>query len=379
MGETNAADAAQNGFDEADLAAIRDSIAAVLSAQCSSIALHAHIDGKTALADQLDEQARDLGWLAIGLAEERGGFGLGARGLQLLHLELGKVVAPGSALPSSVAARVLAEMPDDGYPAATVVSDWLARLLSGDVQAAVPAVVNGAIARGTDGGLIGTLTLLGAPHAGIALVPVGETELALVELAGLENAALDFWDRTRCLRQVRFDNIVPVAWLGPDDAPRRALARNLAIAVAADSIGLARSIADKTIAYMNERIQFGRPIGSFQALKHRAVELVARIGIAEHTLAQAVEVADVGDIIADMWARLAKAAATDVAVFVAGDCVQLHGGVGFTWEYDVHLYLKRARLNEMLVADNLALRDAAAADLAKCTRIGQTTLELPTL
>lgn len=373
MGDTITADAV--GFDEADLEAIRESIASVLSEQCDSIALHAYVDGKSSLAATLEGQARDLGWVAIGLPEEQGGFGLGAHGVQLLHQELGSVVAPGGFLATGVAAQVLAAHASGN----AAVTAWLARLVSGEIQAAIPAVLDDKIVRGTSGGISGRTTLIGAPEAAIALIAVGQAELALIDVSGVTRSPLDFWDRTRSLSAVDLDGVVPIAWLGEGGVARRAFGRTFAIAVAADCIGLARAIADKTIAYMKERVQFGRPIGSFQALKHRAVDLVARIGIAEHTLGQAVEVDHTGDATADMWARLAKAAASEAAVFVAGDCVQLHGGVGFTWEFDVHLYLKRARLNEMLVADNLALRDLAAADLAAVTRAGMSTLELPAL
>ena len=379
MGDAITADAAQAGFDEADLEAIRDSIATVLTEQCGSIAVHAYVDGNRGLADVLEEQGRNLGWAAIGLPEDQGGFGLGARGVQLLHQELGKVVAPGGFLPTGVVAQVLSDVLGDCGGDQAALGDWLSRLLSGEAQAAIPPVIEGRVTQRADGAVVGKLTLLGSPAAAIGLVPVGDAGLALVDLTGLERTPLDFWDRTRSLFEVQLDGTVPLTWLGEGDFARRALTRVFAIAVAADCVGLARGIADKTIAYMKDRVQFGRPIGSFQALKHRAVELAARIGIAEHMLAQAVEVAAAGDAIADRWARLAKAAASDAAVFVAGDCVQLHGGVGFTWEYDVHLYLKRARLNEMLVADNLTLRDAAAADLATVTRAGASTLELPAL
>ena len=375
MGDIIAADAAETGFDEADLAAIRDSIAAVLTEQCGSLAVHAFVDGNLGLADALEEQGRNLGWAAIGLSEDQGGFGLGARGVQLLNQELGMVVAPGGFLPTGVVAQVLGDCGGDR----AVPGEWLQRLVAGEAQAAIPPVIAGTVTRAADGTLTGRLTLLGSPAAAIALVPVGDAELALIDLTGLERTSLDFWDRTRSLFDIQLVGAVPLAWLGEGDAARRTLMRIFAIAVAADCVGLARGIADKTIAYMKERVQFGRAIGSFQALKHRAVDLVARIGIAEHTLAQAVDGAAAGDATADMWARLAKAAASEAAVFVAGDCVQLHGGVGFTWEYDVHLYLKRARLNEMLVADNRALRDAAAADLATVTRAGASTLELPAL
>ncbi|MBV1688911.1 acyl-CoA/acyl-ACP dehydrogenase [Novosphingobium sp. G106] len=374
MGDISA-DPAIHGFDESDLEAIRESLASVLAEQCGSLALHAHVDGKLDLDQALEAQGRELGWAAIGLSEELGGFGLGAHGIQLLHHQLGLVAAPGGFLASGAAAHVLAEHGTSGG----ATSEWLTRLSSGEVQAAIPAVLDEGLIRAANGTISGRTTLIGSPGAAIALVAVGQDEVALIELAGLVLTPLDFWDRTRNLAMLELDGHVPVTWLGKDGAAHRALMRAFALAVASDCIGVARGITDKTIAYMKERSQFGRVIGSFQALKHRAVDLVAVTNIAEFTLAQAIEAAPAADRTADMWARLAKAAASEAAVFVAGDCVQLHGGVGFTWEFDVHLYLKRARLNEMLVTSNLALRDAAAADLAAVTEAGASTLELATL
>lgn len=367
------ADAVVAQADEADVEALRESIAAVLAEECTSLALHAHIDGEADLAGLLGNQARALGWMTIGLPEALGGFGLGVRGLALLNTELGRVAAPGAFLATSAAAQVLA---DEGREAAR---NWLSRLAQGEAWAAIPAALDRCLVQTSGGRLSGRIALLGSIDAAIALIPAGDGELALIDLTQAQCTPLNMWDRTRPVMEVLLEGVSPVGWIGDDGAGTRALSRAFAIGVAADSIGLARGIAEKTIAYMKERVQFGRPIGSFQALKHRAVDLVARIGIAEHVLAQAVEVAQGRDLTADMWAKLAKAAASEAGCFVAGDCVQLHGGVGFTWEFDVHIFLKRARLNEMLVGNNLILRDRAAAELATVTAPGASTLELPAL
>ncbi len=152
--------------------------------------------------------------------------------------------------------------------------------------------------------------------------------------------------------------------------------RAMALATAADSRGGARSITERTIAYMKTREQFGQPIAGFQALKHRAADLATKLAVMDEMVAHAVHRTAADEPDADIWASLAKAEVTEAFVFVATDCVQLHGGVGFTWDYDPQMFLKRARLNEVLIMANPALRDRAAAGLAAATRAGHSALEL---
>jgi alkylation response protein AidB-like acyl-CoA dehydrogenase len=127
---------------------------------------------------------------------------------------------------------------------------------------------------------------------------------------------------------------------------------------------------------MKTREQFGQPIAGFQALKHRAADLATKLAVMDEMVGHAVHRTAAEEPDADIWASLAKAEVTEAFVFVATDCVQLHGGVGFTWDYDPQIFLKRARLNEVLVMANPALRDRAAAGLAAATRAGQSALEL---
>ncbi len=127
---------------------------------------------------------------------------------------------------------------------------------------------------------------------------------------------------------------------------------------------------------MKTREQFGQPIAGFQALKHRVANLATKLAVIDEMVAHAIERTAEDEADADMWTMLAKAEVTEASVFVATDCVQLHGGVGFTWDFDPHIFLKRARLNEVLVMANPALCDRAAAGLAAVTRAGRSAMEL---
>lgn len=357
-----------------DLEALRSGIADVLSAECGSRDVHAYIDGKSDLGRRLWAQAATLGWLAIGLPEERGGLGLGAAGLDVLHSELGRRTAPGPFIATLAAAQWLGEVgAGDAYDEAIV---------AGELKIALPALVDDpASTLNFDGQALSGRSglLLGAKESGLVIVPVSGPQgaaWALVESG--ERARLDLqpmWDRTRDLCTLSC-NGAPVAAIIPDDDGRARciLERHLSLAVASDSIGAGYAIAQQTVDYMKTRVQFGRPIGSFQALKHRVADMMVLLATNSHLVAQAVETD--GEPSGDLWAALAKASATDGFRLIAADCLQLHGGIGFTWEYDCHLYLKRARLNEMLVAANGERRDFAAESLAGITLAGDTAAEL---
>jgi alkylation response protein AidB-like acyl-CoA dehydrogenase len=357
-------------LDQATLDALRESVASVLAEQCDSIALHAFIDGKNALDKALWAQAGQLGWLGLGIPEQFGGLGMGAEGLAILHGELGRHSAPGPYIATLSAARAIVETGGEAMRATL-----LPRLASGEVSAAVPATLD---ARGltlSGAGISGTLRCLGSADAGFILAPADDGWV-IVDLTRAEVTVAPMWDRTRDVIDVRLKEATPVSTLPDAMATRASLTRAMALAVAADSAGGARSITERTIAYMKTREQFGQPIAGFQALKHRAADLATKLAVADEMVRHAVQrmVADEPD--AELWATLAKSEVTEACVFVTTDCVQLHGGVGFTWDFDPHIFLKRARLNEVLIMANTALRDHAAAALAAITASGRSALEL---
>jgi alkylation response protein AidB-like acyl-CoA dehydrogenase len=351
-------------FDEADLAALRESIVAVLIEQCDSLAVHAFIDGKTRLDQTLWQQAAELGWLAVALPEEFGGLNMGVRGLDVLHAELGRHMAPGPFIATLSAAHALAVAGDEATK-----QSWLPRVAAGEVSLAVPAVLAGPTG--------GKAALLGAPDAAAALLPGEGGGWSLVELPDGVAKPIAMWDRTRAVIEVDGTQLPAGTPLGEEAG--NALTLAMALAVAADSLGGAERISSQTIEYLKTRQQFGKPLASFQALKHRSADLVALGVLNEQTVANGVEAVAAGDPDALIWAMMAKSEVVDGYVFTAADCIQLHGGVGFTWEFDPHIHLKRARMNEMLVANNPAARDIAAEQLAIATRAGRTTLELPSV
>ncbi len=360
-------------IDQATLDALRESVDAVLAEKCDSTALHAFVDGKTALDQDLWTQAASLGWLGFGIPEEHGGLGLGLRGLAILHTELGRQAAPGPYIATLCAGHAIAARGTDAAK-----KTWLPRIAAGEIRAAIPASLSTSRSAGltlSSTGVSGTLRCLGSPDSAFVLTPAGEVWV-IVELTEAASAVVPMWDRTRETIDIRLQQAKPAAILEDASGIAAALLQAMTLAIAADSAGAARSITDRTIAYMKTRQQFGQPIAGFQALKHRAADLATRLAVMEEMVAHALHRAAADAPDADIWTSLAKAETTENFVFIATDCVQLHGGVGYTWDYDPHIFLKRARLNEILAMANPALRDRAAAALAAATRAGQSALEL---
>lgn len=183
--------------------------------------------------------------------------------------------------------------------------------------------------------------------------------------AGVHRKALPTMDQTRPQAEIEFDSVrVPAfALLGAEGAGWPALKKALqfaAIALAAEQVGGAQKCLDLAVAYAKERIQFGRPIGSFQSIKHKCADMMVRVESARSGVYYAACVAAEDGAELASASSLAKASASDAYFQNAADAIQIHGGVGFTWEYDVHLYFKRAKSSETLFGDASYHRELVA-------------------
>lgn len=204
----------------------------------------------------------------------------------------------------------------------------------------------------------------------------GEQGIALFilprEAVGLNSQWLPTVDQTRKQAQLTLDNVsVPTtALLHVNAAQILADILDLAaIALAAEQVGGAQEVLDKTVAYTKERVQFQRPVASFQAVKHQAADMMTRVEAARSGVYYAACIAqeklESGPLAAELAeaAAIAKANSSDAYFKNAGDAIQLHGGVGFTWEYDVHLYFKRAKASELYLGNAAYHRERLAAIL----------------
>jgi alkylation response protein AidB-like acyl-CoA dehydrogenase len=369
-------------LDEAELAALRESIVDVLNTECDSRTVHAWLDRDNDLGPAIWRQAAELGWLGLALPEADGGLGLGVRGLQILIGELGARVTPGGFIPTICVAQWLATVAD-----ADLRATLLGPVVAGQAGFALPTVIEGAsvVPLSSDGKAVtGKIDIAGCAPGSVesefAVVPL-DAAWAIVRIDGATATAepIEIWDLTRDLFVLNCANAPIVAKFDdPSGALGTLLGSYLAVALAADSLGGANAIMHKTIDYMKERVQFDRTIATFQALRHRIADMAIAIATQNSLLEQAVQCLDNGSPDAAMWARISKARATETFASTADDCIKLHGGVGHTWEFDPHIYIKRAFLNEALLGNNRAMRDTAIGLLDRAMDEGRTTTELDT-
>ncbi|OBA78948.1 acyl-CoA dehydrogenase [Mycobacterium sp. 1164966.3] len=165
---------------------------------------------------------------------------------------------------------------------------------------------------------------------------------------GLTRAPLTTLDRTRKIARLQFHD-VPARLIGTEGDAAAGLARTCDLAIAAlasEQVGAAQRCLDMAVGYAQERIQFGRPIGSFQAIKHRCADMLVLVEGARSAAVHAAETADGNDL--PIAASVAKMACSEAFLQVALDNMRIHGGIGFTWEHDAHLYVRRAKVTEMI-------------------------------
>ena len=287
----------------------------------------------------------ELGLIALAVPETFGGAGAGPAEVAVAAEEFGRVLLPSPYLSSAVAALALAGAAA-GCPDAA--HRYLPGLADGSVIGALALDTDATAAGGTITGV--ARNVVDGAAAGLLLVRAGD-ELLAVAASDAAVEPLGTLDQTRRQAAVRFDHS-PAVPAGPA-MPAVALQRVL---LAAECAAAAQHCLDVTVAYLMARKQFGRPIGSFQALKHRAADRAVAVSSAHATARAAVWTAASDPAALAALAPLAALHCTRTFVQVAGEMIQLHGGIGFTWEHEAHLYFKRAKSTQLLLGPVSALR-----------------------
>ena len=182
------------------------------------------------------------------------------------------------------------------------------------------------------------------------------------DAAGLSRTALQTMDQTRKQARLEFDN-TPATLLGADGDGWKVLERVLdlaAVALAAEQVGGAQKCLDMSVEYAKVRVQFGRPIGSFQAIKHKCADMLLEVESAKSAAYYAGWCAsELNDELPSV-ASLAKAYCSEAYFHASAENIQIHGGIGFTWEHPAHLYFKRAKSSELLFGDPTYHRELLA-------------------
>ncbi|HKS49595.1 MAG TPA: acyl-CoA dehydrogenase family protein [Amycolatopsis sp.] len=296
--------------------------------------------------------ATELGAAGLAVPEKLGGHGASAREVAVVMEELGRGVVPVPFLGSAVLATSALLAAGD--------IELLPRLASGEVIGALavplttwPGAAFPSSVSFSDGVLNGrTGTVADATAAEVLVVPAAGPDgpgLYTVEASAATITEITPLDLTRRLADVAFDNAPARPIAGPGRAPA-ALEHALTFGaglLASEQLGVAQWCLDETVAYVKQRYQFGRPVGSFQALKHRLAEEYLELVAARAAARYAADTLATGDADVPVAVAVAQSSCAPVAVHAAEEAVQLHGGIGMTWEHPAHLYLKRAKADEL--------------------------------
>lgn len=310
-------------------------------------------------ADGIDRElwsrfCNELGLAGVGVPEALGGAGLGMVEFALIAEAAGAQVA---ALPLMGNARAAHALVAGGTPEQQ--ARWLPALVSGE---SIATSASSRDASFSNGKLSGTFRF--APHGGSAdllLLTAGEQCLVVEASApGVAVTAHVTMDQTRPLATIVLNN-APAETVADHAAANRALDVTGLICLAAEALGGAQAALDRTVAYSKERVQFGRAIGSFQAYKHRLADMMIEIEQARSAVYWAACAIDEGSDEAQIALHSAKAFCADTFHMCAGNMIQLHGGIGFTWEHDAHLFFKRARSILSMLGDSQWHREQIAA------------------
>jgi alkylation response protein AidB-like acyl-CoA dehydrogenase len=285
----------------------------------------------------------ELGWPGIAVSEEHGGQGLGQIELSILCEELGRSLAPVPFLPSALAATVIEQSGTREQ-----CERWLPGLASGETLGALGAASGG----------VAELVIGGADAQVIVLVEDDGTGL-VIDAGDAEISPIDAIDPTRSAARV---SVADAAGDSLGDACV-GLGRSL-ISVSSELVGVCERALEMTVTYVKDRKQFGVPVGSYQAVSHRCAQMLLDTEKARSTAAFAAWTADADPERLAEAAAMAKAAASDAGREVTAAAIQMHGGIGFTWEADVHWLFKRAQLDAAMLGGAKVHRARLAEILA---------------
>lgn len=320
--------------------------------------------------DVWSQLATQLGLQGLQVPEQYGGAGLGHQELAVALEEMGRVLYGGPIFSTVVlAVNTLLEADDhracEAYLPAIAAGECVATVAfteddggwdldqinlqavdvgSGDFR------LDGAKSFVLDGHVADLILVLGVAQTGPGLFAVSGRDL---DSTSLTRTSLPTLDLTRRQTRLQFDNVPArqVGIPGQGAAVMRRVLALAAVALSAEQVGGAQKCLDMAVDYAKQRIQFGRPIGSFQAIKHKCAEMSLKLGAARSASMYASWCAATRSADLMEEASVAKAYCSETFIYAAAENLQIHGGIGFTWEHAAHLYLRRAKSSELFLGD----------------------------
>ena len=317
-----------------DQRALQDAAAELLDDLAGSAQVRAAAASDTGYDPVLWKAMVDQGWMGVELSEDEGGLGLSSVEAAVLAEQVGRHTAPAPFVESLLTLGALARAGD---------SRWVERLVSGEAVGCVAW----------------------RPDAPVPYAPVADVAVVL-DAEKHEVVAVDLTAGPAVEREPAMDITRPLGWLrlegrettqlGGADAATQLLDRGAA-AYAASLLGGAARVLELTVEYAKERVQFGKPIGSFQAVKHRCADMLVDVEGMRSTAYWAAWCLSASDPEASVAASVAKVWCSDASRRVMASGLQVHGGIGFTWEHDLHLFLKRSHLDQLAFGDGAYHRE----------------------
>jgi alkylation response protein AidB-like acyl-CoA dehydrogenase len=368
------------GFSE-EQEMLRQSASNLLEKECPSTVVRRLMEDERGYDPELWKKMASLGWTGLVVPEAYGGAGLSYVDLVLVLEEMGRVMLPSPFIWTVMAAEAIRRAGSDAQKASL-----LPKIASGDLKATIAWMepsglwTAGGIAatarqNGSEFTLDGVKLFVNDAHIADCLIIAARTggsaetgvTLFAVESgrAGVSVTPLKTMDQTRKLSEVRLAGVRAssadvIGRVGDGWEILSAVIDRGKVMIAAEMMGGAQKVLDMSVEYAKVRVQFGRPIGSFQAVQHKCANMMIDVEGAKSAVyfaawAVSNEVAE-----GPLAAALAKAAASDAFRRVSADGIQIHGGIGFTWEHDLHLYFKRAKSSEFTFGDATWNRELVA-------------------
>jgi alkylation response protein AidB-like acyl-CoA dehydrogenase len=331
---------------------LREVSRSMLATSCPPQLVRSLAESGQDVDDKLWHRGTELGWLGLAVPEEHDGAGQGLVELCLVAEELGRAVAPGPFAETALVALALTRSPSSGF------GEIVTGLVEGRLRASWAG--QGEVAAAEQGDalvLTGRATAVQAAATADWLLVTAEPvdpsagrRLVLIETAQATVTPRRTLDETRRWYDVALDGVFagPAQLVMADEAQVRWLQDAAAVLTAADALGAGGWLLDSTVEYVKMREQFDRPLGSFQSVKHKAADMLTTLKGATAATYYAAMALDARAPDATLATSVAKAFTTEGISTVASEALQAHGGIGFTWEHDLHLYLRRAKVDELV-------------------------------
>lgn len=355
-----------------------------LKKECPTSVVRALMEEPHAFSVDLWEKMSGLGWTGLVIPEQYGGEGLSFVELAVLLEEMGGALVPGAYFSSILAGLLLLEAGNEEQK-----QTWLPKLAKGKARATLavaeygaswnPASIASTASQSSAGYVVnGTKLFVPDAHAADVIIAAVKTggpsgaadgiSLVLIDpnAEGVSITPLKATDQTRRLYEVKFEGvrITTGQMLGTPGYVSTSLAKVLdkaAIALCAEMVGGAQRVLDMCVEFTKSRVQFGRPIGSFQSIQHRCADMMLAVESSRSAVYAAAWAASEEKDDLPLYASIAKAYTSDTYSTVSAQAIQIHGGMGFTWEHDAHLYLKRAKADQFTYGDAVYHRERVAA------------------